>query len=201
LNKLKPSLGMIFVLSAPAGTGKTTLVRMLCEEFSQVVQSISCTTRLPRPQEVPGKDYRFITEKEFEAKMHAGDFLEHAKVFDHYYGTSKEDVLSLQKSGKHVFLVIDTQGALQLKKSHFPAIFIFVSPPSLAVLKERLKGRKTEKEAWIEQRLSWAQKEMEAAPLYDYHIINDELLHAYDILRSIVIAEEHRTRRKHENET
>lgn len=186
--------GLIFVLSAPAGTGKTTLVGMLRDEFTCVVESISCTTRAPRPDEISGKDYHFMDVATFEAKIAAGDFLEHAQVFGSYYGTSKEYVQQQQEKGKHVFLVIDTQGALQLK-GKLNAIFVFISPPSLQELRERLFKRKTENLEMIEQRLSWAKQEMALAPKYDYNIINDNLHHAYDILRSIVIAEEHRVRK------
>lgn len=187
--------GLIFVLSAPAGTGKTTLVSMLCEEFPRVTSSISCTTRAARPGEVPGKDYHFLSREEFEERIKAEDFLEYAKVFDYCYGTSKEFVLKEQKAGRHVFLVIDTQGALQLMEKAFPATFVFVHPPSLQELRERLVKRKTESEEVIEKRLSWAQKEMAVADRYDYQIVNDELDRAYDILRSILIAEEHKSRR------
>jgi len=190
------SEGLVFVLSAPAGTGKTTLVKMLQNEFPCIIGSISCTTRAPRSGEVPGKDYHFISQEEFAGKIKNGDFLEYATVFENYYGTSKEYVLKEQKKGKHVMLVIDTQGAMQIKKNGLPAVFIFISPPSLLVLKERLFKRKTESAAVIEQRLSWAKDEMALAPQYDYHIVNDNLENAYQILRSIIIAEEHRNRNK-----
>src|SRR3972149_5472256 len=190
------SEGLVFVLSAPAGTGKTTLVKMLQNEFPCIIGSMSCTTLAPRSGEVPGKDYHFISQEEFAGKIKNGDFLEYATVFENYYGTSKEYVLKEQKKGKHVMLVIDTQGAMQIKKNGLPAVFIFISPPSLLVLKERLFKRKTESAAVIEQRLSWAKDEMALAPQYDYHIVNDNLENAYQILRSIIISEEHRTRNK-----
>lgn len=185
--------GLIFVMSAPAGTGKTTLVRMLINEFPCIVESVSCTTRPPRGGEIPGRDYHFLSKEEFEAKIEAGDFLEYAKVFSQYYGTSKSEVLAQQKNGKHVVLVIDTQGALKLKKERFPAVFIFLKPPSLAELRERLFKRKTEADQLIEERLAWATHEIEMAEQYDYQIINDSLDHAYDVLRSIIISEEHKT--------
>ncbi len=187
--------GLVFVLSAPAGTGKTTLVRMLRDEFPVVVESVSCTTRPPRSGEASGRDYHFLTEAEFEKRIKQGDFLEHAKVFGHYYGTSKEFVLSEQEKGKHVFLVIDTQGAMELKKKHFPCVFIFITPPSLEELRERLIKRKTETEETLKRRLSWAEQEITMAPHYDYHIVNENLGFAYDILRGIVIAEEHRVKK------
>jgi guanylate kinase len=183
--------GLVFVVSAPAGTGKTTLVRMLQAEFPCVIESVSYTTRGPRPGEQEGRDYHFISLDAFTKKIEEGEFLEHAKVFDHYYGTSQKFVEAQQDQGKHVLLVIDTQGALQLK-NHYNAVFIFISPPSLSELRTRLAGRRTETETMIEHRLSWAEKEMALASHYDYHIVNENLQTAYAVLRSILIAEEHR---------
>ncbi len=185
--------GLVFVISAPAGTGKTTLVRMLIEEFHRVVESVSFTTRNPRPNETPGRDYNFITAKQFEKKIDEGEFLEYAKVFHNYYGTSKKFVEAQQEKGKHVVLVIDTQGALQLM-GKWDAIYIFISPPSLDELRARLCRRKSESEDAIEHRLSWAEEEMALASKYNYHIVNDNLKTAYEALRSILIAEEHRNR-------
>ena len=194
VQKLLGSLpqGLVLVLSAPAGTGKTTLVHMLTKEFSCVVESISCTTRPHRYNESQGKDYHFLTKEKFEEKVREGDFLEYAEVFGYYYGTSSDFVLQQQKTGKHVILVIDTQGAMKLKNRGFPAVFIFVSPPSKEELRQRLIKRKTETLETIEERLAWAEHEMSMVPQYDYHIVNDHLENAYAILRSIVIAEEHR---------
>ena len=183
--------GLVFVVSAPAGTGKTTLVRMLQAEFSCVVESVSYTTRKPRAGEQEGRDYHFISVDDFTKKIEEGEFLEYAKVFDYYYGTSGKFVEAQQNRGKHVLLVIDTQGALQLK-DHYEAVFIFISPPNLSELRARLSGRKTETDAMIEHRLSWAEKEMALASHYDYHIVNENLQTAYAVLRSILIAEEHR---------
>jgi guanylate kinase len=187
--------GVAFVVSAPAGTGKTTLVRMLVEEFSAAVnESVSCTTRAPRTGEIAERDYHFLSKKEFEKKIQEGEFLEYAEVFGQFYGTSKSEVLKKQNAGKHVVLVIDTQGALKLKNDHFPAVFIFIKPPSLIALRERLFNRKTEADQLIEERLAWAEHEIEMAIHYDYQIVNDTLNHAYDVLRSIFIAEEHKTK-------
>lgn len=187
--------GLIFVISAPAGTGKTTLVQMLTREFHSVVRSVSCTTRAPRPGEHNGKDYFFLAKEAFEAKIKHGDFLEHAEVFGEYYGTSGEFVKAQQAKGKHVVLVIDTQGALQLKKKLKEAIFIFISPPSLKELEKRLHNRKTETPQLIEERLAWAARELELVHHYDYSVINDHLETAYTVLKSIFIAEEHKVRR------
>jgi guanylate kinase len=187
--------GLIFIISAPSGTGKTTLVNMLTKEFPSIVRSISCTTRAPRPSEQEGIDYFFLSKAAFKAKIDQGDFLEHAQVFGDDYGTSQEFVKSQLARGKHVVLVIDTQGALQLKKKLKEAIFIFISPPSLIELKERMSKRKTETPQLMEERLAWARHELEMVQHYDYHIINDHLETAYTVLKSIFIAEEHKVRR------
>lgn len=185
--------GLLFVISAPAGTGKSTLVGMLTKEFpNEIVESCSCTTRHPRQGEVSKRDYDFISIEEFEEKIAAGEFLEYAKVFGNYYGTQKQQVEDLQARGKHVVLVIDTQGALKIKQSQLPAILIFLSPPSFEELRQRLFKRRTESEEKIQERLLWAKQEVAMAPNYDYHIINDKLDVTYQILRSIFIAEEHK---------
>ena len=184
--------GLVFVISAPAGTGKTTLVRMLTEEFSCVAESVSYTTRTPRPNEINGKDYYFVSEDEFERMIHNGDFLEYAHVFGQYYGTSKRAVEKQQEARKHVALVIDTQGALQIKEK-IEAVYIFIRPPNLNELKRRLEGRKSESIEAIRTRLSWAEEEIAKASLYHYQILNEDLQTAYAILRSIFIAEEHKT--------
>jgi len=187
--------GLFFILSAPAGTGKTTLVNKLQKEFDCVVESVSFTTRKPRQDEIDGVHYTFISDDEFAKKIKNKDFLEYAKVFDNYYGTDKNRVMDLQTKGKHVFLVIDTQGAMQLR-GKLPGIFIFLLPPSKEVLKSRLRARQTEDEKETVLRLSQAEKEMLSAEHYDYVVVNDELSVAYDVLRSIVIAEEHRQKAK-----
>jgi guanylate kinase len=185
--------GLLFVISAPAGTGKTTLVNMLCHEFDCIKASKSCTTRQPRQGEKPGVHYDFLLNEEFESKIAQGEFLEYVQLYGHYYGTLKQTVQRQLQAGKHVILTIDTQGALKLKGA-VSAIFIFLQPPSLEELRKRLTHRQTETDEVIEKRLSWAEKEMAAAVLYDYIIINDDLKIAYEILRSIFIAEEHRTK-------
>jgi guanylate kinase len=152
--------GLIFVLSAPAGTGKTTLVSMLTQEFSSVVASVSYTTRLPRPGEEEGVHYYFIDEAEFQQRQVAGEFLEHVKLYGNYYGTSKAWMENHLSKGRHVFLVIDTQGAMFLKDK-MDAVYIFVKPPSLEELGRRLLARQTEPREVVERRLLWAKQEME----------------------------------------
>jgi guanylate kinase len=188
-NKAK---GLAFVISAPAGTGKTTLVSMLTNEFPFVVGSISYTTRAPRPGEIDGIHYHYVTVEEFEQKIAEGDFLEYVTLYGNYYGTSRQAVEKELIQGRHVVLTIDTQGALQLK-GKFPAIYIFLEPPSMEVLRLRLMGRKTETDEAVSERLEWAASEIMAAQHYDYIIVNNDLNTAYQVLRSILIAEEHKT--------
>lgn len=187
--------GLLFVVSAPAGTGKTTLVARLTKEFAPVVTSVSFTTRKPRPGEVEGVHYHFIGPEEFKAKVARHEFLEHVELYGDYYGTSKIWVQEQLSHGNHVILTIDTQGALILQKNDkMKAVYIFIQPPSLEELRKRLKKRKTESHEVIEERLEWAKKEMMQAKHYDYVVVNDVLDKACDILRSIVIAEEHKNR-------
>lgn len=181
--------GKVFVLSAPAGTGKTTLVKKLTEELPFVVQSVSFTSREKRPNEVDGVDYHFVTREEFRKKLDRGDFLEHAQVYEDDYGTDRKGVEDQLKEGRHVFLVIDTQGAEQIR-NQIPAVFIFVFPPSLEELKHRLEHRKTESPDVITERLSWSAREMEAGKHYQYHIVNDDLEKAYKELKQIVLIED-----------
>ncbi|MBS0622305.1 MAG: guanylate kinase [Verrucomicrobia bacterium] len=181
--------GLVFVVSAPAGTGKTTLVQMLLKRYPGCVESISCTTRLPRPGEVKDEHYHFLSDEEFDAKIAAGDFLEWAQVFGYKYGTSKSFVEHELKRGHHVFLVIDTQGAKKIREK-IDAILIFLSAPTKAELRRRLEERKTETAAIIEQRLAWAEKEVQEIPNYDYHIVNDDLNEAYQQIAAIVALEE-----------
>lgn len=179
--------GELVIVSAPAGTGKTTLVQMLKKEFpNEVIQSISCTTRKPRPGEVDGRDYVFLTETAFEERVKKGEFLEHATVFGHKYGTLKDAVEAQRSDGQHVILVIDTQGAMELKKKT-EALYIFIAPPSIETLEERLKNRKTESPETLKKRLKWAQFEMDQAKHYDYTIVNDDLETAYEALKNIII--------------
>jgi len=185
--------GRAFILSGPAGTGKTTLVNMLSEEFPFVKESISFTTRKKRSNEIPGEHYNFLDEKEFKKRIDDGEFLEYVQLFGNYYGTSKRWVEERQEQGIHVILTIDTQGALHIQKQKLlSAVFVFISPPSFDELGKRLRERKTETEEMIQTRLIQAEKELAVRDQYDYNITNDDLTTAYDVLKSILIAEEHR---------
>lgn len=183
--------GLAFIVSAPSGTGKTTLVEMLTNEFPNIVASISFTTRAPRPEEKPGEHYHFISENEFEKRLAAGEFLDYVKLYDCYYGCSRAWIESQLNRGVHVMLTIDTQGAAALR-GKFPATSIFIAPPSRDELHRRLLSRRTETEEVIQKRLDWAEQEIAASAHYDYRFVNADLGMAYQVLRSIVIAEDHR---------
>ena len=187
------SHGLLFVLSAPAGTGKTTLVEMLTDEFTCVAKSISTTTRPIRPSEQEGRDYFFVNDDEFEKRVKDGQFLEHVTLFGYHYGTSRTQVEKLRAEGKHVFLVIDTQGALALM-GQVAATFIFVLPPSFEELARRLQMRGTENYDSLAKRLHEAEREIATSTAYHYVIVNDDLKTAYEVLKGIVVAEEHRIR-------
>ena len=182
--------GLLFVISAPAGTGKTTLASMMMDEFPCVIQSISMTTRKPRDGEIPGVHYHFITKQEFEARIAKHEFLEYAQIYGDYYGTSIKWVEEQRNNGKHVMLVIDTQGAMQVRQQT-QAVLIFIMPPSLDELRQRLTMRKTETDAMIACRLNWAKHEVDASKGYDYLIVNEDLEVAYQVLKSIFVAVEH----------
>lgn len=183
--------GLIFIVSAPAGTGKTTLIDMLKNEFDCVIQSVSFTTRQPRDNEINGVHYNFISESEFKEKIKEGEFLEYVYLFNNYYGTSKKWLEEQVNKGKYVVLVIDTQGA-QVVRKKIPHTSIFIMPPSIIELRRRITDRQTENVKSIEQRLDHAQTEIETSTSYDYIIVNDDLNIAYEVLRSIFIAEEHK---------
>jgi len=191
--------GLLIVISAPSGTGKTTLTRMLLKEFPNIEFSISFTTRKPRPGEVNGKDYWFISREEFLKRIEEGDFLEWAEVYGNLYGTSKSQVLKALNEGKDVLLDIDTQGALQVKENFPEAVLIFILPPSLEELERRLRNRGTDPEEVIEKRLKIAREEIKRAKFYDYIVVNDVLEVAYNKLKSIISAEKCKTKRFLEN--
>lgn len=185
------SRGLLFIVSAPAGTGKTTLVERVVKENPSVVRSISYTTRFPRAGEVEGKDYFFISEKEFAEKQQKGEFYESVTLFGNAYGSSKKWIDQNRDEGKHVILVIDIQGK-KMMEGQDVAASIFICPPSLQALKDRLLKRGSETEHSLSKRLEIAKKELEMRHHYDYIIENNEIDVAYRVLKSILIAEEHK---------
>lgn len=183
--------GLFFVISAPAGTGKTTLVDKLLNEFSCIKRCVTCTTRTAREGEVDGDHYHFISREKFDEMAEEGAFLEYVNLFEHSYGTPRQWILDQEDQGNHVVLVIDTQGAKKLK-GKLDATFIFISPPSIEELRTRMLNRRTESLESIEKRLSEAERELSMLELYDYNVVNDDLDVAYEVLRSIFVAEEHK---------
>jgi guanylate kinase len=181
--------GRLFILSAPSGTGKTTLARRLVTEVPQLKLSRSYTSRAIRPGEQDGVDYNFISTERFEAMIAAGAFLEWARVFGDFYGTGIAETEHLLAGGNDVLLVIDVQGAGKVRASGVPSIGIFVLPPSFKVLEQRLRDRSRESEAQIQRRLSVAREEVAALPDYDYVVVNADLDQCVGGLRSIVLGE------------
>ena len=186
------SNGIIFILSAPSGTGKTTICKLLVQKLPDLKFSISHTTREPRNGEVEGIDYHFTSEKEFEEKIERGEFLEWAKVFKNYYGTAFESVDRHHLNGDDVLIELDVQGAQSLRAIHYKAVFIFMMPPSLEVLETRLKNRETESASIIQERLKISEKEMQLSPLYDYILTNVNAEETTHHLHSIITAEHFR---------
>jgi guanylate kinase len=181
--------GLLFIVSAPSGTGKTTLVEKLVEQVPRLCMSRSYTSRPARPGETDGVDYNFVTRDRFEAMLAAGEFLEWADVFGNLYGTSAPETDRLLAAGKDVVLVIDVQGARKVRERRPRATTVFVMPPSAAILEQRLRGRSKDSEESIQQRLQVARQEVAAFKEYDFIVVNDDVISAVDRLRAIVLAE------------
>ncbi|HEY3808693.1 MAG TPA: guanylate kinase [Steroidobacteraceae bacterium] len=179
-------MGQLFVISAPSGAGKTTLVKALLQARPNLVVSVSHTTRTPRSQEVEGRDYYFVTAQRFEELVRADAFLEHASVFDNFYGTGRAQIEEKLAAGKDVLLEIDWQGARQVRQALPAARTIFILPPSRLVLEQRLRERRTDSAATIERRLADAAADMAHYKEFDHVVVNDNFERATAELGSIL---------------
>jgi len=183
--------GLFIVISGPSGSGKTSVVKALCEVDATLTHSISATTRPPRPNEIDGVNYHFLSPPAFEKLIQQGGFLEWTKYGDHYYGTLKSMVEPAIAGGRDVVLEIDVHGAMQLKALALKGIFIFILPPSFALLEKRLRDRKTESDRELQRRLLQARSEIAYIKDYDYCVVNpdNDVAQAVEQIRHIIAAE------------
>jgi guanylate kinase len=188
--------GLLLVISAPSGAGKTSLVNALVRGDSNIVVSVSHTTRPKRASETDGSDYHFVTQDRFEEMCAAGQFLEHAEVFGHFYGTAQPYVETHLRAGRDVLLEIDWQGARQVREHYVQAVSLFILPPSRQALAERLRKRGLDGEAVIAERTAKAVAEMSHHDEYDYLVVNDVFEQALSDIEGVVRAERQRTVRQ-----
>lgn len=182
------SIGQLIVISGPSGAGKGTVCNELLEKNDFWI-SVSATTRSPRSGEVTGENYYFITREKFLERIASNDFLEYAEVYGNYYGTPKSEVLKVLDEGRDVILEIDIQGALKVKKAYPKGLFIFILPPSMAELKNRITNRGSETPESLMTRVTSAHKEISFVSKYDYAVVNDTVSNACEKIQSIIIAE------------
>ena len=182
----KKRRGNLIIVSAPSGAGKTTLCQEALGHLSGITKSISTTTRPPRSGEKEGIDYFFVTEDEFKKMVSENRFAEWAKVHGHFYGTDKKFIEKKMADGIDLLLNIDIQGAFQLKKHYPQAVLIFIHPPSMEELKQRLQKRQLDSELSIKKRLRESKKELEASKEYQYHLVNDEFSKALSELMTLI---------------
>jgi guanylate kinase len=182
-------VGLIFIISAPSGTGKTTLVKEMIQQLPGLRFSVSFTTRLPRPDEKEGEDYHFVSHAAFQRMVDKNEFLEWAEVLGNRYGTPRPDLKKMELEGVDLILDIDTQGSKKVAKEISQPVLVYLLPPSLRVLKERLINRGVDSPERVKFRLSSARRDMEEAYGYQYVIVNDRLEDALEKLKSIIIAE------------
>ena len=179
--------GVLLIVSGLSGAGKGTICKRIMEKYPDYELSISATTRDPRPGEVDGREYFFITKEEFEDRIKNGQLLEYAKYVDNYYGTPKDWVLAQMDQGKNVILEIELQGAFQVRDQIPEAVLIFIMPPDMEELERRLRGRGSETEEQIKKRLLRAMEEIEYVDQYDYVIVNEEVEKSVEMLHTIVL--------------
>ncbi len=184
--------GLLIVLSAPSGAGKGTIIKKLMDDDRSLKLSVSATTRSPRPGEVDGEDYFFLSREEFEDLVKNGEMLEHAEYVGNCYGTPKGPVERWLEDGLDVILEIDVQGGAQVKEIMPECVSIFILPPSMRELENRLRGRSTEQDEVVNARLEAARNEVHRAEDYDYVVVNDEVEVAAEEIRTIIAAEKHR---------
>jgi len=181
--------GMIIIVSAPSGAGKTSICDAVIKDDKNVIYSVSTTTRIPRKGEKDGREYFFTDQNQFKKSVAAGKFAEWARVHDNYYGTSKDTLTKALKRGKDVLLDIDVQGALQIKKQYKDALMIFIMTPTLGELRKRLVKRNKDSVETINKRIENAKKEIKYADRYDYLVLNDKLDKSIAAVKSIITAE------------
>jgi guanylate kinase len=187
--------GSLFIIAAPSGGGKTSLVNALLKHDPRLVLSISHTTRAARPGEVGGQHYHFVSEAEYQQMVNNGDFMEHARVFDHYYGTNRKSVALQLEQGRDVILEIDWQGARQVRDVFPDCCLIFIIPPSLEILRKRLTSRRQDSAEVIQRRMRDAQAEISHWAEFDYLVVNDNFDTALEELLAII--NDHRERKPH----
>lgn len=193
---MKKSKGSLFIVSAPSGAGKTTICKKIMEVMDNLKASVSYTTRTPRKGEVDGEDYSFISEKKFRGMIQKAEFVEWAEVHGNLYGTSRKRLEKLINDGFDVILDIDTQGAQQIRKTYGNGVFIFILPPSMTELRDRLEKRMSNTKEDMERRLRRASEEIRAYKMYDYVIINDLLKSSLGKFEAIIVAEGQRSSKK-----
>lgn len=187
--------GLLIVISGPSGAGKGTICKSLLSRHPELNLSVSATTRLPRQGEAEGINYYFMTKDTFKKKIEDGDFLEYAEVYDNYYGTPKSNVEKILNQGKDVILEIDIQGALKVKENCDSGIFIFILPPSMEELKQRIIKRGSETPESLMKRFKSAYKEINYVSRYNYAVVNDEVEKATEKIEAIILAEKCRVDR------
>ncbi len=184
---MAPAKGKILIISAPSGSGKTTILKRVLAETPEVTYSVSATTRKPRSNDVHGKDYFFVSEEEFLKGIKEGAFVEWEKVYDYYYGTYKNFIFDIINQGRHILLEIDVKGALNIKSQFPESVSVFIIPPDIETLRQRLQNRKTESEADLKKRLDLAVHELQEKDKFDYRVVNAELDTAVKELHDLIL--------------